>query len=298
MLYVRAPRQIRGTLFGRKITKKLGNVEKIPIYRPCSNKKNVYLCIIFTDLTIVYIIAMEAEARPFISHFGVEEAKGFFEPLPCKLFSADLDPSDMRAPHGPGDKLYVVLNGRQHGTDLVGCEAACVATMAAIQKLNPDLVVNSGTCGAFQSNGAEIAQVYLGNGAMFHDRRVPGDDAWGTQALGNYPVWDGTAEIARRLSLPMGKVTTGSSLDMQPCDREIIMANDGALKDMEGAAVAFVCSLYDVPVLFVKSVTDLCDNGAETYEEFSQNLARASEELNKANVRIIEEIRNLCCSNS
>ena len=125
---------------------------------------------------------------------------------------------------------------------------------------------------------------------MFHDRRVPGDDEWGTQALGNYPVWEGTADLAQRLGFKLGKVTTGSSLDMQPCDEEIIRQNHGELKDMEGAAIAFVCSLFKIPILFVKSVTDLCDSGAATYEEFSRNLALASERLRQANVRIIDAL--------
>ncbi len=278
-------------------------------------------------MKICYVVAMRAEAKPFIEHFGVKEVPGFFDPLPCKLYEAELpskaelsgqgntaigesvcDPSDKACtetsnndlsnnslPSSPtggraGDRghLYVVLNGEQHGSDLVGCEAASVATMAAISKIGPDLVINSGTCGAFERNGAKIGDVYLGSGVMFHDRRVPGDDAWGTQALGNYPVWGGTSELANRLGLKQGKVTTGSSLDMQPCDEEIIRQNHGELKDMEAAAVAFVCSLYKVPVLLVKSVTDLCDNAADTFETFSKNLAMASEELRKANVRILE----------
>ena len=123
---------------------------------------------------------------------------------------------------------------------------------------------------------------------MFHDRRVPGDDAWDTQSIGNYAVWEGSKDLAQALSFKMGKVTTGSSLDMQPCDLDIIQANGGELKDMEGAAVGFVCSLYQVPILYVKSVTDLCDSGAETFEEFSRNLGRASQALRDANERVIE----------
>ena len=223
---------------------------------------------------------MQAEAQPVIEHFGVVEQKDFFSPLPCKLYKAELNAN--------GDTLCVVLNGQQHGSDLVGCEAASVATLSAIQRLNPDIVVNSGTCGAFKSDGAGIADVFIGNAVMFHDRRVPGDDDWGTQALGNYPVYERAGELAAALNFKMGKVTTGSSLDMQPCDLEIIKQNGGQLKDMEGAAVAFVCSLFHVPVLFVKSVTDLCDSGAETFEEFSRNLAAACETLKDANVRVIE----------
>ncbi len=230
--------------------------------------------------TICYIVAMRAEAKPFIEEYGLQQKEGFFAPLPCMLYEGTVN----------GTRLCVVLNGAMHGSDLVGCEAASVATSKAIEMLKPDLVINSGTCGAFQSNGADIGRVYIGNGAMFHDRRVPGDDAWTTQSIGNYPVWEGSESMAQELGLPQAKVTTGSSLDMQPCDLEIIQQNGGQLKDMEGAAVAFVCQLYNTPVMFVKSVTDLCDNGAETYEEFSKNLAHASEQLRKENKRIIDTL--------
>ena len=228
-------------------------------------------------MKICFIVAMQAEAQPFIDSFGVKEVENFFAPLPCKRYTTEIE----------GNQLDVVLNGQQHGTDLVGCEAAAVTTMAAIQQLRPDLIINSGTCGAFKKNGAHIGDVYVGNAVMFHDRRVPGDDAWGTQALGNYPLWEKSAEVARQLQYKMGKVTTGSSLDMQPCDAQIIEENHGELKDMEAAAIAFVASLYKVPVLLVKSVTDLCDSGAETLEEFRRNLAMASRAIAEANKAIV-----------
>lgn len=229
-------------------------------------------------MRICYVVAMVAEAKPFIERYGIKEVERFFAPLPCLLYEGNVN----------GAILDVVLNGQQQGSDLVGCEAASVATLSAIQRLHPDIIINSGTCGAFRANGAEIAEVYIGNGVMFHDRRVPGDDAWGTQSLGNYPVWKGSTQLAQALGFKMGKVTTGSSLDMQPCDFSIIQQHGGELKDMEGAAVGFVCSLFKTPILYVKSVTDLCDGGAETFEEFSRNLHHACETLKNANERIIE----------
>ena len=229
--------------------------------------------------TICYVVAMVAEAKPFIEQYGMKEKEGFFAPLPCMLYEGELE---------NGKKLYVVLNGQQNGSDLVGCEAASIATLSAIQRLNPDVIINSGTCGGFKSNGADIAEVFIGNKAMFHDRRVPGDDAWGTQSIGNYSVWEGSEAMAKELGFKMGKVTTGSSLDMQPCDLEIIQKNGGELKDMEGAAVGFVCSLFNKPIIYVKSVTDLCDSGAETFEEFSKNLHAACESLRIANQKVIE----------
>ena len=229
-------------------------------------------------MRICYVVAMKAEAQPFIEKYGIKQVEGFFAPLPCELYEGEVN----------GATLDVVLNGQQNGSDLIGCEAASVAALSAIQRLHPDIVVNSGTCGAFQKNGADIAKVYIGNGAMFHDRRVAGDDAWGTQSLGNYPIWEGSQALAEALGLKMGKVTTGSSLDMQPCDLEMIEKHGGQLKDMEGAAVGFVCSLFKTPILYVKSVTDLCDSGAETFEEFSRNLQKACEALRVVNEQVID----------
>ena len=205
--------------------------------------------------------------------------------MPCKLYQTSI-----QGTNGETSTLSVVLNGRQHNSDLVGCEAASVATLAAIQRLHPDIIVNSGTCGGFQAKGAEIAKVYIGNACMFHDRRVPGDDIWGTQALGNYPVWKGAQEMSESLNLTLGKVTTGSSLDLQPCDLEIIQENGGELKDMEAAAVAFVCSLLNTPCLLIKSVTDLIDGGENTLEEFRKNLSLASSELSKKNIMLVEHL--------
>lgn len=222
---------------------------------------------------------MEAEARPFIERYGVKKRADFFAPLPCLLYERELS---------GGHRLSVVVNGTQHGSSLVGCEAASVATLAAIERLHPDLVVNSGTCGAFRKNGARIGDVYVGTAVMFHDRRVMGDDEWGTQALGNYTLWERSADLAAALGMKVGKVTTGSSLDMQPCDLEIIEANHGELKDMEAAAVAFVCSLMDMPCMLLKSVTDLLDGGVNTLDEFRANLRLASERLAEANIRVVE----------
>lgn len=229
-------------------------------------------------MKICYIVAMEAEAAPFIEHYGVKKVPGAFSPLPCQLYEKRFDDTH---------SLYIVTNGTQHGSSLVGCEAASVTTLKAIESLQPDVIVNSGTCGAFKANGAKIGDVYIGHSVMFHDRRVMGDDEWGTQALGNYSLFDGKERLAKNLGMKMGKVTTGSSLDMQPCDLEIIKENGGELKDMEAAAVAFVCSLFSMPCLLVKSVTDLLDGGVDTLEEFRANLSYASSELAKANVRVV-----------
>lgn len=229
-------------------------------------------------MKICYIIAMRAEAKPLIECYGMEHREAFFAPLPCELYEARLAAHD----------LYVVINGVQHDRDLIGCEAATLATQVAIDRLHPDIVISSGTCGAWQRYGMEVGKVYLGNGAMFHDRRVPGDNTWHTQGIGNYPVWDGAEAMAKEIGVGMGKVTTGSSFDLTPEEETIIEENGGRLKEMEGAAVAFVCSLHNVPVMLVKAVTNLRDAAEDDMDAFHRNLRKASEALLTVNKKIID----------
>lgn len=226
---------------------------------------------------ICYIVAMRAETAPLTECFHLKEEEDFFAPLPCRLYRGTVN----------GSQLYVVQNGREHDRDLIGCEAAAVTTMAAIERLHPDIIVCSGTCGGWKRYGAEVGRVYLGSGVMFHDRRVPGDNEWATQGLGNYPVWEGTAALAERLQLETGKVTTGSSFDMNEEEERIIDENGGRLKEMEGAAVGFVCSLFHTPVLYVKAVTNLRDDEKDDMDAFQKNLRIATENLRKVNEAVV-----------
>lgn len=227
---------------------------------------------------ICLIFAMEAEARPLIERFGLQLIEGYFGYLPTQLYSGLLN----------GKELFIVLNGKQGGLDLVGCEAAAVTAQLAITRLSPDLIINAGTCGAFKADDAQIGDVYLSSGSiMFHDRRVGDDGGWHEMGLGNYPCID-ASDIASSLGLKLGKCTTGSSLDMTETDYEIIRKNGGMLKDMEAGAIAYVASLYKTPLLCVKSVTDHCDGGRATEEEFRENLSLASLALRNACTKIIE----------
>lgn len=234
---------------------------------------------------------MSAEARPLIDHYKLQWQEGFFAPLPCLFYKGTVEGDGIDGVDCASEEpteLFVVVNGVQHDRDLIGCEPAAVTTMAAIEHLHPDIIVCSGTCGAWEKYGARVGEVCIGDGVMFHDRRVPGDNEWATQGLGNYPVWEGSASLAETLGLRMGKVTTGSSFDMCAEEEQVIDENGGRLKEMEGAAVGFVCSLFHVPVLFVKAVTNLRDAEEEDMEAFHQNLRKAAEALLETNKKVIK----------
>ena len=63
------------------------------------------------------------------------------------------------------------------------------------------------------------------------------------------------------LGLKSGIVSSGNSLNCGPEDRAALEASGASIKEMEGASIAYVASLFAVPLLAVKAITDIVDGG-------------------------------------
>ncbi|KAK3288813.1 hypothetical protein CYMTET_3724 [Cymbomonas tetramitiformis] len=231
---------------------------------------------------ILIIIAMEAEAMPFIEHLKLEKAEPTKLPaqLPCTAYAGKV-----------GDlKITVVTNGkdRTHGVDSVGTVSAAITAFAAVQAYKADLIINAGTAGGFKAMGANIGDVYISTELKNHDRRIPIPDfvTFATGAIKAVP----TPNLAIALGLKQGVVTTGNSLDCTEKDAEIMKANGAHVKDMEGAALAYVADLCKIPFFSIKSVTDIVDGDRTTSEEFLENLAAAAKSLQSTLPKAIEFI--------
>lgn len=236
--------------------------------------------------TIVMIIAMQTEALPLVNKFQLSEDLNSVFPkgVPWVRF------------HGYYKDLHIniIWPGKDPllGVDSVGTVSASLVTYASIQALQPDLIINAGTAGGFKAKGACIGDVFLASSVAFHDRRIP------------IPVFDlygvglrdafSTPNILKELNLKVGKLSTGDSLDMSQQDEASIIANDATIKDMEGAAVAYVADLLAVPALFVKAVTDIVDGDKPTPEEFLENLAAVTAALDLAVTDVVDFINGKC----
>jgi nucleoside phosphorylase len=232
---------------------------------------------------ICFIVAMEAEAKPLIKAFCMEEDFSYAQGLPMRAWSIKLRELN----------IHLVINGQDEKSklDLIGTQAATLNTHLAISHFEPDLMISAGTAGAFQEKGAQIGEVYLSYPyVMFHDRRVdiPG---WKEMGVGRFSVVDVTRMVSK-LNLKSGVVTTSNSLDMPEVDENMIRRNGGEIKDMEAAAVAWVSSLHQVPFFCIKAVTDWVDVPHATEEQFQQNLHLAVENLTKATVKVIGAINS------
>ncbi|KAG6709299.1 hypothetical protein I3842_06G125800 [Carya illinoinensis] len=238
--------------------------------------------------TIVIIIAMQTEALPLVNKLQLTE---------------DLEPVFPKGVpwvryHGAYKDLNINLiwpgKDLALGVDSIGTVSASLVTYASIEALKPDLIINAGTAGGFKAKGAAVGDVFVASDCAFHDRRIPIPvfDMYGVGLRQAYS----TPNLVKELNLKVGKLSTGDSLDMSSQDEASIVANDATIKDMEGAAVAYVADLLKVPAIFVKAVTDIVDGEKPTADEFLQNLAAVTAALDQAVTQVIDFINGKCLS--
>lgn len=243
---------------------------------PCGEKSQEAIS------TVVIIIAMQTEAMPLVNKFQLKEDQDsvFPEGVPWVRY------------HGTYKDLHlnIIWPGKDTSleVDSVGTISASLVTYASIQALKPDLIINAGTAGGFKARGASIGDVFLISDVAFHDRRIPIPvfDLYGVGQRQSFS----TPNLLRELNLKVCKLSTGDSLDMSSQDETSITANDATIKDMEGAAVAYVADLLKVPTIFVKAVTDLVDGDKPTAEEFIQNLVAVTAALEQSVSQVIDFI--------
>ncbi|KAL6219146.1 hypothetical protein ACLB2K_012352 [Fragaria x ananassa] len=238
--------------------------------------------------SVLIVIAMQTEALPVVHKFNLTEVpdSGFPKGVPWVRyhgFYKDLE-------------INLVWPGKDQclGVDSVGTVPASLVTYAAIQALQPDLIINAGTAGGFKEKGACIGDVYLASDVAYHDRRIP-IPVFDLYGVGLKPACS-TPSLQKELDLKVGKLSTGNSLDMSPQDEASIIANDATIKDMEGAAVAYVAEMLKVPAIFVKAVTDIVDGEKPTAEEFMQNLVAVTAALEQKVTKVIDFINGKCLS--
>ncbi|EXB36844.1 5'-methylthioadenosine/S-adenosylhomocysteine nucleosidase 2 [Morus notabilis] len=232
--------------------------------------------------TALIIIAMQTEALPVVNKLQLTEDPNppFPNGVPWVRFYGTY--KDLQ--------INLVWPGKDSslGVDSVGTVSASLVTYASIQALKPDLVINAGTAGGFKAKGASIGDVFIASDVAFHDRRIP-IPVFDLYGVGLRPAFP-TPNLLKELNLKVGKLSTGDSLDMSPKDEASIITNDATLKDMEGAAVAYVADLFKVPTIFVKAVTDIVDGEKPTAEEFLQNLAAVTAALDQTVEQVVDFI--------
>ncbi|KAL2346065.1 hypothetical protein Fmac_000065 [Flemingia macrophylla] len=240
---------------------------------------------------IVIVVAMQTEALPVVNriHLTQDPHSPFPRGVPWVCY------------HGTYKDLniHLVWAGTDPtlGVDSIGTISSALATYAAIQALQPDLIINAGTAGGFKAKGASVGDIFVVSDCAFHDRRIP-IPVFDLYGVGSRKAFE-TPNLVKELNLKMAKLSTGDSFDMTQQDESLINANDATVVDMEGAAIAYVADLLKVPAIFIKAVTNIVDGESSdkpVAEEFLQNLAAVTAALSLAVEQIINFINGKCVS--
>lgn len=239
---------------------------------------------------ILFVVAMEAEAAPIREALGLGgEGAPLHPAFPAQLWH--------------DERVAVAVNGRDPRFDVesIATQPAVTTTLHAVEVCRPTVLVSAGTAGGFSDRSGAIATAFLADRAVFHDRRIaiPGWDAYG---VGSYPCLAGLeidpATIAERLGIAVGTVTTGNALDAPEVDMAAMTASGAVAKDMEAAAVAWVCERLSVPFAALKVVTDLVDDPEPTAEQFDRNLSAATERLAELAPRLLAELESVAADHA
>ena len=240
----------------------------------------------FKMKTILIIGAMEEEILPFVEEGGFEKKE---------------------------ETPYVYYVGRQEDTQLIitvsniglVSMASCVQHFITLVSHSPefsehhiDMVINMGVGGAI-SSGLEQGDIVVGERLCQHDMDVTGLG----YEIGLNPdyksvFFEAAPEVIKRVknaydrldtdyTLVVGTIASGDQFIASKEKKEFIEDTFKAdACEMEGAALAQVCDMNQVPFLVIRAISDKADGNATlSYREFKdaaiQNLTRLVMEVVK-----------------
>lgn len=161
--------------------------------------------------------------------------------------------------------------------------AACAQQL--VDLFGVDCLVNTGVAGALDDR-IEVGDVVVSTQVVHHDMDVT-PLGYPLGQIPGYPTYfdadpalvsdfvEAVAEVAPDLTVFCGTVASGERFVADPVDRARIHKTfDGLCSEMEGAALAQVAWLNDVPFVVLRSMSDKANGeGAESYQEFEDEAA-------------------------
>jgi methylthioadenosine nucleosidase (EC 3.2.2.16) len=182
--------------------------------------------------------------------------------------------------------------GRLDGADVVvvkcsvGKVNAAACTQILIDRFGVDRVINTGVAGSLDA-AIDIGDIVVSTEAVQHDMDVtalgyargeipysekwvfPADEEMRAQAL------EAVKAAAPGVHAFEGRVSSGDQFIASHGQKDSILSSVGGLCcEMEGAAIAQVCSLNGTPFVIIRAISDKADDSEEmSYAEFAQAAA-------------------------
>jgi len=183
-------------------------------------------------------------------------------------------PDGTKVPHGEG--TYTRPHSNMDNVAMT--PAAMVATLVCTM-LRPDLVINVGLAGGWEKRGGAVNNIFIPDRVQNHDRRIP--FGWEDYGIGLLTVPCGRALREENKTWKAGLCSTGNSFTASPKEEEFFEKHKPDVKEMEFAAIAWVCVQFDMKYFALKAITDL-DDKPNNFQAFLKNKRRLSDKLRDA----------------
>lgn len=208
-----------------------------------------------------------------------------------------------------GNRDYI--EGKYAGHDVIlvksGIGKVCAATAALvlILQFKADAIINTGCAGGIGAN-MKIGDIVVSSGMAYHDFNLTIFGYKRGQVPGYEQIFEGSPmlvqaalDAAKKLKeagnftpdVRSGVVLTGDQFisNKQKCLDMLSDYPEGQVTEMEGAAVAQVCTDFKVPCLVIRSASDNAEGEAPAiFEEFVQ---LAGDNSAKLVTGIIDELK-------
>lgn len=170
--------------------------------------------------------------------------------------------------------------GKLNGTEAVVVRAgvgkvnAACCTQALIDRFPVSCVINTGIAGSLQAN-IDIGDIVLATDALEHDMdavsfgyglgQIPGMEVFSFTADEKLRkiAKEGCEKVNPDISVHEGRVVTGDQFVSGKEKKTWLVEHfDGCCTEMEGAAIAHVAYLNQIPFLIVRAISDKADDSA------------------------------------
>lgn len=189
-------------------------------------------------------------------------------------------------------QVVVVLAG-------IGKVNAAITTTLLLEQFDVDLVINIGVAGGM--NGVNHLDIVIAHGVLYHDvdvtyfgnylpGQVPGMDP---EFLADEELVDTASMVLEKLGYPyqIGRIASGDQFVYS--SEELYDVNeiydDIFAVEMEAGAIAQTATLYHVPFLVFRSISDVLDDDTQS-EDFQEFLVKASDQVNDLVLALLDLI--------
>ncbi|WP_394245608.1 5'-methylthioadenosine/adenosylhomocysteine nucleosidase [Vibrio astriarenae] len=200
---------------------------------------------------------------------------------------------------------FAFYEGKLNGTDVVllqsgiGKVAAAAGTALLIEGFKPDVVINTGSAGGFNSS-LSMGDVVVSTEVCYHDVDVTAFGYEIGQMARQPRVFSACPELVEvaikaqnsDTNTLCGLIASGDSFVCRKDQIAFINHHfpDLIAAEMEAAAIAQICHQFGVPFVVVRAISDVVDKESpEDFNTFLDTASQSSSAMVVSMVRIISE---------